>query len=809
MQTSLSTYRRKRDFKVTPEPQGRVRSSGAQPQFVIQRHEARQLHFDFRLELDGVLKSWAVPKGPSENVGERRLAVEVEDHPLDYAGFEGDIPAGQYGAGHVDIWDRGTWKAIGDPREGLRDGHLKFDLAGRRLRGRWALVRMKPRNGGGKNNWLLIRERDPAPESVVAAPRARSTRSTSRRTPMPKQMAPELATVVPAPPPGSGWIYGVKFDGYRLLARIRGDDIALFTRTGLDWSRRFPGIVSGLSELGINEAWIDGEAVAVNEQGKTDFGRLQRSMEEGAKAPVRFAVFDLLYHDGTDLRKRPLTERRALLKRLLSAKPPAPLLYSEDLGEDGHALLAKACKVGLEGLIAKRADSIYAGRRTRDWLKLKCRPRDEFVIGGFTQPRGTRVGLGALLLGSFDGGRFVYRGRVGTGLRGDVLVRLRDRLGKLETRECPFAESPSRHANHAAVHWVQPRLVAEIEYGEMTAQGLIRQGSFVGLREDKPAADVEKPMEATTTAPARRTKRSPTRAKPAAASKPEVAGIAISNPDRVIAESDGVTKLDVARYHFDVAKWLLPHVVDRPLAVIKCPGGNLAHCFFQRHPGDMGRVRDHAPDTPPYLHFKTIEDVIAAVQNGAFEFHSWGVRFPHLDRPDRITLDLDPDTSLGWAAVHEACELTRALLDRLELRWYLKTTGGKGLHFVLPLVPRYRWDEVKTFARGLATELVRASPKLFIATMSKEKRSGRVFVDYLRNADGATAVAAYSLRARKGLPVSMPIAWTAMRQDVRGAFFNVRNIPDILRRRKTDPWADYEKARQRITAAARKAVSGV
>ena len=808
VQTSLSTYRRKRDFKVTPEPQGRVRGSGAQLQFVIQRHAARQLHFDFRLELDGVLKSWAVPKGPSESVGERRLAVEVEDHPLDYAEFEGDIPAGQYGAGHVDIWDRGTWKPIGDPREGLRDGHLKFDLTGRRLRGRWALVRMKPRNGGGKDNWLLIREGDPAPKSDAAAPGARSTRSTSRRTLMPKQMAPELATLVSTPPAGSGWIYEVKFDGYRLLARIRGDDVTLFTRAGLDWSTRFPGIVAGLSALGIKEAWIDGEAIAVNELGKTDFGRLQRSMEEGAKAPVRYAVFDLLYHDGTDLRKRPLTERRALLKRLLGAKPAAALVFSEDLGEDGAALLAKACKVGLEGLMAKRADSNYAGRRTRDWLKLKCRPRDEFVIGGFTQPRGTRVGLGALMLGSFDGGRFVYRGRVGTGLRGDVLLRLRDRLGKLETRECPFAEPPSRHPNHAAVHWVQPRLVAEVEYGEMTAQGLIRQGSFVGLREDKPAADVEKPMEAVTTAT--RKKRSSTRAKRAATSKPaEVAGIAISNPDRVIAESDGVTKLDVARYHFDVAKWLLPHVVDRPLAVVKCPGGNLAHCFFQRHPGDIGRVRGQAPDTPPYLHFQKLADVIAAVQNGAFEFHSWGVRFPHLDRPDRITLDLDPDTTLSWATVREACELTRALLDRLELRWFLKTTGGKGLHFVLPLAPRYSWDDVKAFARGLATELARASPKLFIATMSKEKRGGRVFVDYLRNADGATAVAAYSLRARPGLPVSMPIAWTAMRQDVRGTFFNVRNVRGILSSRKADPWADYEKARQPITAAVRKAVGGL
>jgi len=468
--TSLSTYRSKRDFNVTPEPPGRARRRAKQRGFVIQRHEARQLHFDFRLELDGVLKSWAVPKGPSENVGERRLAVQVEDHPLEYGEFEGDIPAGQYGAGHVDIWDRGRWEPVGDARQGLRDGHLSFDLVGRRLRGRWALIRMKRRNGDGKDNWLLIRERDPA---------------------------------------------------------------------------------------------------------------------QSPEAPPRLSV-----------------------------------------------------------------------RRS-------AKPRDE---------------------------------------------------------------------------------------------------------------------------------------------KPEVAGVAISNAERVIAEGDGVTKLDVVRYHVAVAKWLLPHVVDRPLAVIKCPGSDFTHCFFQRHPVDIRHAATRQPDTPPYLHLKTLEEVVRAVQNGVFEFHSWGVRFPRLDRPDRITLDLDPDIALEWPALRHACELTRALLERLDLDWFLKTTGGKGLHFVVPIAPCYDWDEVKSFARALAMELVRAEPSIFTATMSKAKRTGRVFVDYLRNAGGATAVAAYSLRARAGLPVSMPIAWSALREDVRGTHFNVRNVPAMLAHRKSDPWAGYGAARQRITAAQRKAL---
>jgi len=475
LRPTLTTYRRKRDFSITPEPKGRAQRDRRGPSYVIQRHAARQLHFDFRLELDGVLKSWAVPKGPSENVGERRLAVQVEDHPLDYADFEGDIPAGQYGAGHVDIWDRGQWRAVGDARQGLQEGHLSFDLVGRRLRGRWALIRMKRRDGSGKDNWLLIRERDPAPQ-------------TETETPSPRRRAP-----------------------------------------------------------------------------------------------------------------RPAAHR-----------------------------------------------------------------------------------------------------------------------------------------------------------GE----------------------------------------------------KPEIAGVAISNADRVVSGSEGVTKLDVVRYHADVAKWLLPQVIDRPLAVIKCPGGDFAHCFFQRHPGDPRRVGERDPDSPPYLHLAKLEQVIGAVQNGVFEFHSWGSRFPRLDRPDRITLDLDPDPELTWSAFRHACELTRALLERLDLRWFLKTTGGKGLHFVVPVEPRYGWEEIKAFARALAVELARAEPSLFTATMSKAKRTGRVFVDYLRNADGATAVAAYSLRARSGLPVSMPIAWPALREDVRGTYFNIRNVPAILARRKSDPWADYESARQRITAAQRKALRG-
>jgi bifunctional non-homologous end joining protein LigD len=785
MDGSLATYKRKRDFAATPEPAGRVRRGRGTLQFVVQKHAARNLHYDFRLELDGVLKSWAVPKGVSESVGVRRLAVEVEDHPLDYARFEGDIPAGQYGAGHVDLWDSGTWTPIGDPRAGLREGHLKFDLAGKRLQGRWALIRMAPRDGEKKANWLLIRERIPAARSASA--RSRATAS-PRKAPVPARLSPQLATLAAAPPTGDGWIYEIKFDGYRLLARRSGDEAHVYTRTGLDWSARFPSIVAGLRALKAKDAWIDGEAIALNDDGRADFARLQQSLDEKHSTNVRFAVFDLLYLDGVDLRARPLSERRAMLKKLLGPRPVPPLVFSEELHGDGKGLLREACELGLEGLIAKRADAPYVERRTRDWLKLKCRPRDEFVIGGYTEPRGTRAGLGALLLGTFDGSTLRYRGRVGTGLDQDELVRLHAKLKRIETTKSPFSDPPRRHGNGAAVHWVRPTRVAEIEYATMTREGLVRQGSFVGLRSDKPARSVAKPAVAV-----------------AADGKVEVAGVAITHADRIVAGAGDITKLEVARYHEAVAKWLLPQVASRPLALVKCPGGDLAHCFFQKHAGEPARAGKQAPDTPPWMHLPTLRDVVGAVQNGAFEFHTWGASIPRLDRPDRIVLDLDPDPALTWQNVREGCDLVRALLDRLDLVWFVKTTGGKGLHFVLPLARRYDWDAVKTFAHALAADLARTRPSLFIATMSKTQRKGRIFVDYLRNTEGATAVAAYSLRARAGLPVSLPIAWSALDDDVRGDHFNLRNVPALLARRR-DPWASYESARQQITASARRAL---
>jgi bifunctional non-homologous end joining protein LigD len=828
MARSLERYREMRDFGASPEPAGaKVRArakAGAAPVakgpiFVVQRHEARRLHFDFRLEHDGVLLSWAVPKGPSMSVGVRRLAVRTEDHPLEYAEFEGDIPPGQYGAGHVDLWDRGVWRPVGSVADGLRSGHLKFDLDGGRLSGRFVLIRLKQDEDARQEPWLLIHERDPAP-AATGTPAARQRVKSPARAPakravrrkgtdaLPESIAPQLATPATGLPKGEGWRYEVKFDGYRLLARIERGAVRLFTRNGLDWTARFPTLVRGLERLRVDTAWVDGEAIAVDAEGRSSFGALQKSLERGTPEALRYAVFDLLFADGEDLRAQPLDVRQQRLTELLGAKPPSGIVLSQKLSGDIDQLHAQACRLRLEGLIAKRADAPYRSQRTRDWLKLKCRPRDEFVVGGYTAGQGSRVGLGALLLGAHQGGRLVYCGRVGTGLDDELLRSLAQRLAKLRAARSPFAEVPRDQLRKLeSPTWVRPLLVAEIEYAELTPQGLIRQGSFIGLREDRTPASITMPAvlaEATPPA-AKATRASPARTASArtasarrANGEAKVAGVAISNPTRPIPGHAGLTKLDLVQYYEAVAPWLLREIGRRPLSLVRCPGGDFGHCYFQRHP-DTGRGND-TDESIPYVRVANLKELVASVQGGTIEFHEWGATLPRIDRPDRITLDLDPDPDLPWTTFREACELTRAMLDELGLSWFVKTTGGKGLHFVLPITRRDGWDEVKDFARRMAEHLARTLPSLFIANMSKAKRKGRVFVDYLRNGETATAIAAYSLRSRPGLPVAMPVAWDELDSDVRGDHFNVRNVPQLLAARD-DPWAGYAKATQSIAPA--------
>ncbi|ARP94119.1 DNA ligase D [Bordetella genomosp. 13] len=872
MTDSLLTYRGKRDFAATPEPSGRGgarrrRQAAHALTYVVQRHDASTLHYDFRLEWDGVLVSWAVPKGPSEDTDVKRLAVKVEDHPLDYAGFEGDIPAGHYGAGHVDIWDRGTWQPDEDPAHALERGSLRFTLQGERLRGAWSLVRM----GSEGKQWLLRKLREDAPakeagpmsgkrrahEAAQTQPEASARRGSSarseaptqaktssrttsasqakssartkaraRRSDFPAELSPQLATLVDQPPRGEGWSYELKYDGYRILCRLEGGKARLLSRTGKDWTRRMAPLARALEALDLPDGWLDGEVVALDARGMSDFQRLQNTLDGNGK-DLRYVVFDLPWWDGEDLRKEPLHARQDRLAGILESLPDGtPMQMTQRLQvadhTEGAAALTEACRLSLEGLICKKLDAPYSSTRSASWLKLKCRPRQEFVIGGYTEPAGSRKHLGALLLGLREGNKLRYAGRVGTGFNAATLRGLAERLEPLRAARSPFA-APAP-ADKAQIHWVKPQLVAEVRYAGITTDGLLRQAAFVGLREDKPADEVADEVR-TTVASIARENTSPAQAaktKNAAASgkttstkaaktgkkagsratSPDaggnvVRGITITHPDRVVFHDPDLTKLDVARYYESVGDLIMPHLQGRRVALLRCPEGTASQCFFQRHLSP--RMPDGVARSGGHLAIESLEGLIGLAQHGVIELHTWGSREPDPDRPDRITLDLDPDANVPWTQVVEGALHARTLMREVGLEPFLKTTGGKGLHLVAPIRATQSWDVVREFARRLAEQLVAEMPEKFVATMSKARRHDRIFVDYLRNGDSATAVAAWSLRARNGAPVSMPLDWDDLdpKRDLRGAAFNLRNALAMARDR-ADPWRDYAKARRTL-----------
>lgn len=844
----LARYRSMRDFGATPEPRGAGIESGegGAPAFTVQRHAARRLHYDFRLELDGVLKSWAVPKGPSLDPHERRLAVETEDHPLDYGDFEGVIPAKQYGAGEVVLWDRGVWASESpDPVAALAKGKLKFRLEGEKLRGGWTLVRMHGRAGeDGARNWLLIKEDDDearsgdeaeitvrlpgsvkrrvdelAADSGQTAGKGRNRTSSAKAeggakaaasgrkgaarksggdaaAALPAFVAPQLASLVAEAPPGKDWVYEIKYDGYRVMARVESGKATLFTRSGHDWTARLPQLAQALAALGIGPSWLDGEIVVNGADGLPDFQSLQSALDEKSTTQVVYYLFDAPWLDGRDLSPLPLLERKEFLADALAGRKGGAIGYSEHFAGDIDAVLEQACRIGLEGLIGKRGDARYASGRSRTWIKVKCRPRQEFVIGGYTDPGGSRKGFGALLVGLYDdAGALNYAGRVGTGFDARALARLSKRLASLECGDAPFARKP----RGAGQHWVKPVLVAEIEYAGWTREGLLRQASFIALREDKPAPTVqdESPME-----PAEKgdtdgaEKSGPVR----------VVGVVISNADRVVWPDTGLTKSDLARYYEKVGDWLLPHIVNRPLSLLRCPDGSAAECFFQRH---MGRERPGGvetfvregsrPGSRSYLYVTNLAGVIGMVQRGVVEFHTWGSTMPRADRPDRFTIDLDPSPEVGWAQVVEAAQLVHGLLDELGLASFVKTTGGKGLHVVVPLRRGPQWDEVKRFTKAIAAQLARTLPDRFTANMAKNRRTGRIFVDYLRNGASATAVCAYAARARPGATVSTPLSWGELRPGLNPADFTIVTLPGRLAGLREDPWRDYTKKRFTLT----------
>ena len=839
----LNRYWQKRDFSVTPEPKGQAAKPGKTLSFVIQKHAAKQLHYDFRLELDGTLKSWAVPKGPSLDPADKRMAVHVEDHPLSYAGFEGVIPPGQYGAGTVIVWDRGSWEPVGDARAGLRAGKLKFRLNGDKLRGGWTLVRMHGHGNERQEPWLLIKERDEAarpaaefsvvdalPDSVLSgvaaaseAPAPAKQPSTQKATPqkatpqkqppgvpdaalpaeLPLALAPQLAVLVDRAPPGSDWVYEIKFDGYRVLTRIDGDEVRLFTRNGNDWTSKMESLAAAMKTLALPSGWLDGEIVVLGANGAPDFNALQNTFDAARTEQIQYFLFDVPYCAGYDLRSVPLVERRALLSRVLERMASPRVRFSEDFQASAGEVLEHACRMQLEGVIGKRKDSPYVSRRSSNWIKLKCTHRQEFVIVGYTDPEGSRIGLGSLLLAIHDeAGNLRYAGRVGSGFDEKTLKVLKEKLSALSVERSPLFDKPAE----ARGHWVQPKLVAEVSFSEWTPDGRVRHSIFHGLRSDKPASVItqEKPLPLTAVA----AKAAPTtharRKSPASAELPTE--VRISHPERVIDKSTGLTKQDLVNYYLLAAKRILPHLAKRPLALVRAPSGIDGQLFFQKHAETLKipeiTLLDPAlyPGHPPMIGIDSFTALIGAAQMNVIEFHTWNATTKNIDKPDRMTFDLDPGEGVEWPAMLEAAQLMHAMLDELGLHSFLKTSGGKGLHVVVPLAPRADWDTVKDFSRALVQHLADVVPSRFVAKSGARNRVGRIFVDYLRNDRGATTAAAYSARARPGLGVSIPCAWDELSTLTSGAHWTIVNAHERIEAGE-DPWADYAKLRQTLTAA--------
>ena len=835
---SLQRYTARRDFAVTPEPAGEAVRGGEQLAFVIQKHWASRLHYDFRLELDGVLLSWAVPKGPSYDPAEKRMAIHVEDHPVSYGSFEGTIPRGQYGAGKVIVWDRGTWEPVGDPREGMARGKLVFRLHGEKLAGLWELVRT-PKPGDKQDAWLLFKKRDEwarplaeydviaaLPDSVADKPlgpvEQREPRGPARpgdggaaeevrsvaglpgavKAPLPAMLAPQLATLAKEPPTGPGWIYELKFDGYRLLARIDEGQVRLITRNGNDWTSKMQPLAAAVEQLQLGSAWLDGEIVVLRPDGTPDFNALQNAFDASRTQDIEFFLFDLPFFDGHDLRQVPLRLRRALLRQVLTRQPVEHIRLSDSFEVHPASLLESACKLGMEGIMAKRADAPYVSQRTETWLKVKCSARQEFVIGGFIDREGSTSQVGSLVLGYNEAGVLKYAGNVGTGWSTEAAADLHRRLVKLETKESPFepgAVKPGRWSRRApgAERWVKPELVAEINFADWTPDGRVRHASFLGLREDRLARTVGREK---AVAPP-----------PDASPKGHRVGrVKVSNPERVIDPSTGLTKLDLVRYYESVAEWMLPHLRGRPVSLVRGPSGITEHLFFQKHDDKLSipgiRELDESlwPGHPRLLEVPTAHALMGAAQMNVIEFHTWNSTAKAIDRPDRMIFDIDPGEGVPWSRMQEAAVLTRTLLDELGLASWLKTSGGKGLHVVVPIVPKLDYDTVKDFSQAVVQHLARVLPSRFVTKSGASNRVGKIFVDYLRNTFGATTAAAFSARARPGLGVSIPVSWEQLGSLKGGAQWTIATAREHLSFQEADPWVDYWKSRQALTGAMRK-----
>lgn len=808
----LEAYHKKRDFAATPEPRGKPDQSAGGNSYLIQKHAARRLHYDLRLEMDGVLKSWAVTKGPSLVPGEKRLAVHVEDHPLEYGDFEGTIPEGEYGGGTVIVWDRGQWFPIGNAQKGYAKGHLDFEIEGDKLKGRWHLVRMARKPREKQENWLLIKgddefargEDEPEiiddrPESIktgrlveeVAGEAPGWSRSgkidrpqdekpkpppKSKKAGYPGFIVPALATLKPTAPKSAKWLHEIKFDGYRVQAHVRDGKAKLFTRSGLDWTERFgKAIPAALARLPVQEAILDGEVVAEGPGGASDFSALQADLGAGRSDRLVFYLFDLLYYDGFDLRPSTLLARKDTLGALMR-KSPHVLRYSEHFEEDGEMVLRHSCRLSLEGVVSKRRDAPYRSGRGKEWVKAKCSERQEFVVAGYTPSSTSRKAIGSLLLGYYEKGKLMHAGRVGTGFSQKMAENLFQRLARLRQDKSAYGRQLSADEARQA-QFVRPELVAEVEFRAWTADGVVRHASFRGLREDKPALEVAR------------------EAAPIAAADQAAPTVHLTHPDRLYWKEAGVTKQGLADYYSDVWRYAAPFIVNRPLALVRCPDGVGGQCFFQKHAwrGQSPEIlKAHDPeDKEPIIAIDGLPGLLGLVQGGVLEIHPWGAQLGDLDRPDFINMDLDPGPQVKWDEVIAAALEVRERLRAAGLEAFVKTSGGKGLHVVAPLKPRARWDEVKAFTKGIADAMASDSPSRYVATMTKSKRVGKTLVDYLRNARGSTAIAPYSSRARPGAAVSMPLEWSELSAAIGPDYFTVENAPSRLAALTRNPWEDF------------------
>jgi bifunctional non-homologous end joining protein LigD len=914
----LDEYKRKRDFRVTAEPEGHVHPTGDVLSFCIQKHAASHLHYDFRLELDGVLKSWAVPKGPSLDPSVKRLAVHVEDHPIEYGVFEGIIPQKEYGGGTVMLWDRGTWTPDDDAHKGYRKGHLRFHLRGERLSGGWHLVRSRRGEEGQKEQWLLFKDDDDVAraeaegivteefmtsvdtgrtmEEIAAdkdaswdsrAPAARAmTRhgkpskgksagaakkpaargsaaskkaadspapavAGAKKAAFPRPFTPQLATLVDEVPAGNDWIHELKYDGYRLVAMVQRGKTRLITRNGNDWTDKFPAVADALAALPAKSAVLDGELVVLTERGTTSFQALQNVLSSGRGGELVFYAFDLPYLDGMDLRPAALLDRKEALRGLL-AGDGGIVRFSDHIQGAGGEFYRQACGMGLEGIISKRADSRYVHKRNNDWLKVKCLLRQEFVIGGYTEPRGSRSHFGALLLGVHDDrGDLVYAGKVGTGFDESRLRDVYARLQSLERDDSPFVNHGRRGRKPAGVHWIDPKLVCEIAFTEWTDEGILRHPVFQGLREDKPARDVvrENPAHLPAGETAAAESDAPKRAgrsraaehaasraadrdtPPAPRSRPvppstrrtsprrgkgedaEVLGVRITSPEKVLYPALGITKLELAHYYETVGPWILPYIADRPLTLVRCPDGVGGECFYQKH-GDqhfhesIGRTRipENDGELKVYTYVDSAAALVGMVQMGVIELHTSNARRDNFERPDRFVIDLDPATDVPWARTVASAFQVRDRLAEIGLDSWVKTTGGKGLHVVVPLARRAEWDEIKDFTRAFSNDLSARNPGKYLTKANIAARKGKIFIDYLRNGRGATAISAFCVRSKPTAAISVPLTWEELSPAIDPDSFTPEAVIRRVAKLKRDPWDGFWTSRQSITKAMRAAV---